>query len=48
MIRLRVFPDWAKKTLNDHKKDEREFVYSLKKFEEAKTHEDLWNAAQMN
>jgi deoxyribodipyrimidine photo-lyase len=41
------FPDWAKKTLNDHKKDEREFVYTLKKFEEAKTHEDLWNAAQM-
>jgi deoxyribodipyrimidine photo-lyase len=41
------FPDWAKKTLNDHKKDEREFVYTLKKFEEAKTHEDLWNAAQL-
>lgn len=41
------FPDWAKKTLNAHKKDEREFVYTLKKFEEAKTHEDLWNAAQM-
>jgi deoxyribodipyrimidine photo-lyase len=40
------FPDWAKKTLNNHKKDKREFVYSLKKFEEAKTHEDLWNAAQ--
>jgi deoxyribodipyrimidine photo-lyase len=40
------FPDWAKKTLNDHKKDEREFNYTLKKFEEAKTHEDLWNAAQ--
>jgi len=40
------FPDWAKKTLNDHRKDEREFVYSLKVFEDAKTHEDLWNAAQ--
>jgi deoxyribodipyrimidine photo-lyase len=40
------FPDWAKKTLNDHRKDEREFIYSLKKFEEAETHEDLWNAAQ--
>ncbi len=40
------FPDWAKKTLNEHKKDEREFVYTVKKFEEAKTHEDLWNAAQ--
>jgi deoxyribodipyrimidine photo-lyase len=40
------FPDWAKKTLNDHRKDEREFIYSSKQFEEAKTHEDLWNAAQ--
>jgi len=40
------FPDWAKKTLNDHRKDEREFVYSLKEFEYAETHEDLWNAAQ--
>jgi deoxyribodipyrimidine photo-lyase len=41
------FPDWAKKTLNDHKKDDREYVYSLKQFEKAKTHEDLWNAAQI-
>jgi deoxyribodipyrimidine photo-lyase len=41
------FPDWAKKSLNDHRKDEREFIYSLKEFEEATTHEDLWNAAQM-
>jgi deoxyribodipyrimidine photo-lyase len=40
------FPDWAKKTLNEHRKDKREFIYSLKQFEEAKTHEDLWNAAQ--
>jgi deoxyribodipyrimidine photo-lyase len=40
------FPDWAKESLNKHKKDKRDFVYSLKEFEEAKTHEDLWNAAQ--
>lgn len=40
------FPDWAKTSLNEHRKDEREFIYSLKKFEFAKTHEDLWNAAQ--
>ena len=40
------FQPWAKKTLNDHKKDKREFVYSLKEFENASTHEDLWNAAQ--
>ncbi|NWF89792.1 MAG: deoxyribodipyrimidine photo-lyase [Ignavibacteriaceae bacterium] len=41
------FPDWAKASLNEHRKDEREFVYSLEEFEQAKTHEDLWNAAQM-
>jgi deoxyribodipyrimidine photo-lyase len=41
------FQPWAKKTLNEHRKDKREFLYSLKEFEDAKTHEDLWNAAQM-
>ncbi|GAB1350491.1 hypothetical protein MASR1M107_27060 [Ignavibacteriales bacterium] len=41
------FKDWGKLTLETHRKDEREFVYSLTEFEEAKTHEDLWNAAQM-
>ena len=40
------FHDWAKDTLNKHRKDKREFVYSLEEFENALTHEDLWNAAQ--
>ena len=40
------FPDWAKKTLNEHRKDEREYSYTLEQFENAETHEDLWNAAQ--
>ena len=40
------FHDWAKQTLNQHRKDKREFVYSIKEFEQASTHEDLWNAAQ--
>ena len=40
------FHDWAKTSLNEHRKDEREFIYSVKEFEFAKTHEDLWNAAQ--
>jgi deoxyribodipyrimidine photo-lyase len=39
--------DWAKSSLNEHRKDEREYVYSLEEFEQAKTHEDLWNAAQL-
>ena len=40
------FHNWAKETLNQHKKDKREFTYLLDEFEQAKTHEDLWNAAQ--
>lgn len=41
------FPNWAKKTLNEHRNDKREFIYSLQQFEDAKTHDDLWNAAQI-
>ncbi len=40
------FAGWAKKTLNEHRDDQREYVYSLNEFEKAETHEDLWNAAQ--
>lgn len=40
------FPEWAKKTLNEHRKDKREYIYSLKEFEEGRTHDSLWNAAQ--
>ncbi|UCC80902.1 MAG: deoxyribodipyrimidine photo-lyase [Candidatus Zixiibacteriota bacterium] len=41
------FTDWARKTLNIHRKDKREFVYTLSQFENANTHDDLWNAAQI-
>jgi deoxyribodipyrimidine photo-lyase len=41
------FPNWAKKTLREHKKDTREYIYSRKEMEKAETHDDLWNAAQM-
>lgn len=41
-----AFPDWAKKTLNDHRSDPREYLYDAKELEEAATHDDLWNAAQ--
>lgn len=42
-----ALPEWAKETLKKHTKDEREFVYSLEEFETAKTHDELWNAAQI-
>ncbi len=41
------FPDWAKKTLNDHRRVRREYIYSLEDFENATTHDELWNAAQV-
>ncbi|MBN1492657.1 MAG: deoxyribodipyrimidine photo-lyase [Candidatus Omnitrophica bacterium] len=39
-------PHWAQKTINDHRQDVREYTYSLKKLEQAETHDQLWNAAQ--
>ncbi|CAH1780581.1 unnamed protein product [Owenia fusiformis] len=38
--------DWAKTSLELHKKDKREYVYSREQLETAKTHDPLWNAAQ--
>lgn len=44
---LKGCTNWAQTTLNDHRKDKRTYVYTLDEFEEAKTHDDLWNAAQI-
>ena len=41
------FPEWARKTLNDHLFDPRGYLYSLEQLENAATHDLLWNAAQM-
>lgn len=41
------FASWAKEDIAKHAKDKREYVYTLKQFELGKTHDDLWNAAQM-
>jgi deoxyribodipyrimidine photo-lyase len=38
--------DWAKKTIAEHAKDERERLYSLEELEAAGTYDELWNAAQ--
>lgn len=38
--------EWARKTLEDHRKDKREYLYTRQELEESKTHDDLWNAAQ--
>ncbi len=41
------FPNWAKETLREHENDRREYIYTLKELEAAQTHDDLWNAAQL-
>jgi deoxyribodipyrimidine photo-lyase len=39
-------PPWAIKELHEHAGDRRPFLYSLEEFKAAKTHDELWNAAQ--
>jgi deoxyribodipyrimidine photo-lyase len=43
---LGSIPDWARKSLRDHQKDKREYFYSRQEFEEGRTHDPYWNAAQ--
>ncbi len=43
---LGCLPGWAYDTLKEHEDDEREYVYSKKEFQEARTHDPYWNAAQ--
>jgi deoxyribodipyrimidine photo-lyase len=37
---------WAVESLQKHAKDKREYVYTRSELEAAKTHDNLWNAAQ--
>jgi deoxyribodipyrimidine photo-lyase len=42
------FPEWARKTLDQHRNDKRDYLYSLEEFEQGQTHEELWNACQID
>jgi deoxyribodipyrimidine photo-lyase len=42
---LDCLPNWAKKTLAEHRKDAREFLYSKSELENSQTHDEYWNAA---
>lgn len=44
--RYESLPDWARATLEEHATDPREYVYDLAEFEQAQTHDEIWNAAQ--
>jgi deoxyribodipyrimidine photo-lyase len=38
-------PQWARATLAEHARDEREPCYTQREFEESRTHDRYWNAA---
>jgi deoxyribodipyrimidine photo-lyase len=44
--RLEGASEWARKTLQDHAKDKRDYLYTMKQWQKGETHDDLWNAAQ--
>lgn len=44
--RLNCAPDWARNTLEEHRHNPRSYCYTLEQFEQATTHDPLWNAAQ--
>jgi deoxyribodipyrimidine photo-lyase len=39
--------NWAKVTIAEHARDEREYTYSLGQLERGETHDELWNAGQL-
>ncbi len=39
-------PNWAIKTLDEHRDDPRQYLYNREEFEQGRTHSLLWNAAQ--
>jgi deoxyribodipyrimidine photo-lyase len=44
--RYESLPPWALETLELHSADRREYTYAREEFEQAQTHDPLWNAAQ--
>ena len=46
--RFHAFPQWAKKTLDTHRRDKRTYLYDLAELERAETHDPLWNAAPVS
>jgi deoxyribodipyrimidine photo-lyase len=45
--RFPALPDWARTTLDEHRDDEREAVYTKAELEAAVTHDRYWNAAMI-
>jgi deoxyribodipyrimidine photo-lyase len=45
--RFESLPQWAIKTLSEHARDPRPYFYDIEELESGRTHDPLWNAAQM-
>jgi hypothetical protein len=43
---LDALPEWARKTLDQHRRDRRKPCYSEEELERAETHDEVWNLAQ--
>jgi deoxyribodipyrimidine photo-lyase len=43
--RFAMLPEWARKTMHEHKDDRREHVYDADTLAEGRTHDPYWNAA---
>ncbi len=43
---LDALHEWVRKTMNEHRDDERQFVYTAEQLENGETHDELWNAIQ--
>jgi deoxyribodipyrimidine photo-lyase len=41
-----AFPIWARRSLDEHRSDPRDHIYTVQELEAASTHDPLWNAAQ--
>jgi deoxyribodipyrimidine photo-lyase len=44
--RYESLPSWAQRTLDRHRRDRRPYRYSIEAFDQAETHDPLWNAIQ--
>ncbi len=42
-----AFPGWARRSINNHRSDIREHLYTLEQLDRGLTHDPLWNATQM-
>lgn len=43
---LKGISDWARLSLDAHRKDKRPYLYTREELDQSLTHDDLWNAAQ--